>query len=147
MAILFAFSHLFLFANITHEFNAEDEKKISEIKEILSTADSSKIKLQDIKKAIKHESYFWYFIGFLGEALFGSRMFIQWVASEKAKKNVIPVTFWYLSLFGSSLVFAYALHLRDPVFILSKGAGFFIYIRNIILLLKEKGIEPVKEHK
>lgn len=115
-----------------------DDQKIEAIKNIISNSDDSKTKLKEIKKALKHDNYFWYFVGFLGEALFGSRMFVQWIASEKAKRNVIPVSFWYLSLSGSTLVFSYAIQLGDPVFILSKGAGFFIYIRNIILLLKEK---------
>lgn len=137
LAIFFITSQVYLFASSSTVLNNE-EMTISEIKDIVASSDSAKSKIANIKSAIKYDNYFWYFIGFLGEALFGSRMFVQWIASEKAKKNVIPVSFWYLSLSGSTLVFSYAIQLGDPVFILSKGAGFFIYIRNIILLLKEK---------
>lgn len=115
-----------------------DDQKLETIKKIVANSDDSKTKLKEIKKTLKKENYFWYFIGILGEALFGSRMFVQWIASENAKKNVIPVSFWYLSLAGSVLSFSYAIQLGDPVFILSKGAGFFIYVRNVALLFKEK---------
>lgn len=135
--LLLAGTHIFLLASSEDKIEDKDEKTISEIKNILSTSDNPKEKLNKIKSAIKHETYFWYFIGFLGEALFGSRMVVQWIASEKAKRNVIPATFWYLSLVGSILGLSYAINLRDPVFMLSKGVGFLIYVRNINLLFKE----------
>lgn len=73
----------------------------------------------------------WLIIGFVAQAMFGSRFLIQWIASEKKKKSVIPVQFWYLSLFGGSLLLAYAIHRKDPVFILGQSTGVIIYARNL----------------
>jgi lipid-A-disaccharide synthase-like uncharacterized protein len=84
---------------------------------------------------------FWLSIGFLGQALFSMRFIIQWVASEKRKESVIPVAFWFFSLGGGVTLFAYALHRRDPVFILSGGAGTLIYLRNLYLIRrKQRGV-------
>ena len=75
----------------------------------------------------------WYAIGFLGQILFGSRFFVQWIASERARRVIIPKLFWYLSLFGGAALFAYALHRRDPVFAVGQGLGLVVYARNLIL--------------
>jgi lipid-A-disaccharide synthase-like uncharacterized protein len=73
----------------------------------------------------------WLGIGFLGQAMFFSRFLVQWLASERAKRSVFPMAFWYLSLAGGVLLLAYALWRRDPVFILGQTTGAFIYLRNI----------------
>ena len=73
----------------------------------------------------------WIVIGFIGQALFFGRFFVQWIASERRKQSVIPRSFWYLSLAGGSVLLAYAIHRRDPVFILGQATGFFIYTRNL----------------
>ncbi len=75
----------------------------------------------------------WYAIGFLGQITFGSRFFVQWIVSERARRVVIPKTFWYLSLLGGIALFAYALHRRDPVFAVGQGLGLIVYVRNLIL--------------
>ena len=80
----------------------------------------------------------WYVIGFIGQAFFFSRFFVQWLASERAGRSVIPMSFWYLSLFGGLTLFAYALHLGDPVFIIGQSAGAFIYLRNLYFRLREE---------
>ncbi len=80
----------------------------------------------------------WLAIGFLAQALFASRFIVQWIASERAKQSVIPIAFWYLSLFGGILLFAYAVWRRDPVFIMGQGSGVFIYSRNLYLIYKNK---------
>ncbi len=80
----------------------------------------------------------WLIIGFAGQILFSLRFLVQWMASEKKKKSVIPISFWYFSLGGSFLLLAYALHRKDPVFILGQSMGFVIYIRNLVLIDKEK---------
>ena len=77
-------------------------------------------------------------LGFAGQILFFMRFFVQWIYSEKHKKSVIPVSFWYFSIGGSSLLLAYALLRRDPVFIVGQAAGFFIYFRNLYLINREK---------
>lgn len=73
----------------------------------------------------------WIVIGFIGQALFFGRFFVQWIASERKKQSVIPRSFWYLSLGGGTVLLAYAIHRRDPVFILGQATGFLIYTRNL----------------
>lgn len=80
----------------------------------------------------------WLGIGFLGQALFSARFLVQWLASEKEKRSVIPVLFWYFSIFGGTTLFIYALHREDPVFILGQGAGLLIYCRNLFFVVRER---------
>jgi len=79
----------------------------------------------------------WYAVGFLGQAFFFSRFLVQWLASERAGRSVIPLSFWYLSLVGGLTLFAYAIHLGDPVFIIGQSAGAFIYLRNLYFRSRE----------
>ncbi|WP_348827480.1 lipid-A-disaccharide synthase N-terminal domain-containing protein [Halomonas sp. RT37] len=76
----------------------------------------------------------WLAVGFLGQALFSARFVVQWIASERAKRSVVPVAFWFLSLVGGMTLLVYAIHRRDPVFVLGQGTGLFIYLRNLTLL-------------
>ena len=80
----------------------------------------------------------WLIIGFLGQALFSARFLIQWLASERAKKSVMPVLFWYFSIFGGTTLFIYAIHKQDPVFIVGQGSGLLIYARNLYFVLRTK---------
>lgn len=80
----------------------------------------------------------WLIIGFLGQALFSARFLIQWLASERAKQSVIPVLFWYFSIFGGTTLLIYAIHKQDPVFIVGQGSGLFIYARNLYFVLRAK---------
>ena len=80
----------------------------------------------------------WLGVGFLGQALFSSRFLIQWLASEKQKKSVVPTAFWFFSIGGSLLLLSYAIYRSDPVFILGQSAGLFIYFRNLQLIYKDK---------
>lgn len=81
---------------------------------------------------------FFLIIGFIGQFMFSTRFFVQWIASERAKKSVIPFSFWIFSLFGSIFLFVYAVYKRDPVFILGQAPNIFIYSRNIYLIKREK---------
>ena len=76
--------------------------------------------------------------GFAAQAIFAARFIVQWIASEKEKRSVIPMAFWYLSLTGGIMLFIYAVYRRDPVFILGQASGLIVYIRNIIFRLREK---------
>lgn len=80
----------------------------------------------------------WLIIGLMGQLLFSLRFFVQWLASEKEKKSIIPVSFWYFSIAGSFLLLTYAIHRQDPVFILGQSMGFVIYFRNLMLIDKNK---------
>ena len=77
-------------------------------------------------------------IGFIGQSLFFMRFFWQWIVSEKEKRSVIPINFWYFSLFGSIFLLIYAILRRDVVFIIGQSTGFIIYFRNIFLIQREK---------
>ncbi len=81
----------------------------------------------------------WLALGFLGQACFFSRFLVQWLASERAGRSVVPRAFWYLSIAGGAIVLTYAIWRRDPVFILGQSVGLFVYLRNLILLHREDG--------
>jgi lipid-A-disaccharide synthase-like uncharacterized protein len=80
---------------------------------------------------------YWYVLGFAGQMVFGSRFLVQWWASERSRRVVIPVAFWYLSLFGAFALFFYAWHKRDPVFAIGQLGGVLIYSRNLRLHYRE----------
>jgi lipid-A-disaccharide synthase-like uncharacterized protein len=80
---------------------------------------------------------FWLAIGFLGQAVFTGRFLVQWIASERAGRSVVPVLFWFLSIAGSLLLLVYAVHRRDPVFMLGQSAGLLVYFRNLHLIRRE----------
>ncbi len=80
----------------------------------------------------------WYAIGFLGQAIFTGRFIVQWIASERRKESVIPVAFWWMSLFGSWMLLAYAIWRQDPVFTLGQMFGTVVYSRNLMLVNRKK---------
>ena len=80
----------------------------------------------------------WLIIGFGGQGLFTARFLVQWIKSEKQKKSIIPVEFWYLSLFGGLTLLIYAIHKQDPVFILGQSFGVVIYSRNLYFIHHER---------
>lgn len=77
-------------------------------------------------------------IGYAGQALFTMRFVVQWIATERARKSVIPVAFWFFSIGGGLLLFGYALSIKDPVFILGQGFGLFVYLRNLYFVFRER---------
>ncbi|MDR9439631.1 MAG: lipid-A-disaccharide synthase N-terminal domain-containing protein [Halomonas sp.] len=81
--------------------------------------------------------WLWLGIGFLGQALFSARFLVQWLASERARRSIVPRAFWFFSLAGGATLLAYAIYRRDPVFIAGQGAGLFIYVRNLMLIRHE----------
>ncbi len=81
---------------------------------------------------------FWLVLGFSAQAVFGGRFVVQWIASERAGRSVVPVSFWFLSLAGGLLLMVYALYRRDPVFISGQIAATLIYLRNLYLIYRER---------
>jgi len=79
----------------------------------------------------------WLAIGFLGQGLFSVRFIVQWLKSERIKRSVVPLAFWYFSLAGGAVLLVYSLHRRDPVFILGQAIGILIYLRNLWLIYRE----------
>lgn len=82
--------------------------------------------------------YLWLAVGLLGQGIFSARFIVQWLVSEKEKKSIIPVAFWYLSLFGGLTLLVYSIYKQDPVFILGQSTGVFIYARNLYLIQRER---------
>ena len=80
----------------------------------------------------------WVGIGFFAQMLFGSRFLVQWLASERAGRSVIPIAFWFISLAGGLMLLSYAIWRRDPVFILGQATGSFVYTRNLILIRRRR---------
>ncbi|MEA2983086.1 MAG: hypothetical protein QOF91_2496 [Alphaproteobacteria bacterium] len=80
----------------------------------------------------------WVLLGFAAQAFFTMRFVVQWLASERVGKSVIPMAFWWFSIGGGLLLFVYALYRRDPVFILGQGFGVFVYLRNLQFVLRER---------
>jgi lipid-A-disaccharide synthase-like uncharacterized protein len=75
----------------------------------------------------------WKGIGLTGNAVFFSRFFVQWYASEKKGRVVVPEIFWWLSLAGTLLLLAYAVRKNDLVFILAYMFSWVPYLRNLVL--------------
>lgn len=77
--------------------------------------------------------HFWKVVGWLGNAVFFSRFLVQWYATERRKQVVVPVAFWWLSLAGASLLFAYSIWRRDSVFIFAYAFTWIPYARNLVI--------------
>jgi lipid-A-disaccharide synthase-like uncharacterized protein len=86
--------------------------------------------------AVENTPWYWWVIGFGGQLVFASRFWVQWIASERAKRSVVPISFWYLSLVGGLLSLMYAVYRLDPVFIMGQLTGAGIYVRNLRLIRK-----------
>lgn len=86
----------------------------------------------------------WLVIGLVGQTLFMMRFIVQWIASERAKKSVMPDVFWYFSLGGGLIVLIYGLHKLEPVIILGQLPGVIVYSRNIYLIWRHKRIRDVR---
>jgi lipid-A-disaccharide synthase-like uncharacterized protein len=84
-------------------------------------------------------------LGFLGQLLFSARFLVQWLASERAGRSVVPELFWWLSLLGGAMLFAYAVLRRDPVFIIGQGSGLAIYLRNLAMIRRSRRIGRTPE--
>lgn len=80
----------------------------------------------------------WVLLGFVAQGFFTMRFVVQWIASERAGKMVMPIAFWFFSIGGGLLLFGYALYIRDPVFILGQGFGVFVYGRNLYFELRDR---------
>jgi lipid-A-disaccharide synthase-like uncharacterized protein len=80
----------------------------------------------------------WLALGFLAQALFTARFLVQWIASERAGRSVVPIAFWFFSIGGGVLLLVYALYRRDPVFIAGQAFGVFVYARNLHFELRDR---------
>jgi lipid-A-disaccharide synthase-like uncharacterized protein len=77
----------------------------------------------------------WVVLGFIAQGFFTMRFVVQWIASERARKSVMPVAFWFFSIGGGALLLVYALYRRDPVFIAGQALGLLVYLRNVYFIV------------
>lgn len=101
--------------------------------------------MHDILKGLSGETL-WIIIGFIGQSLFFMRFFVQWLASEKAGRSVVPHAFWYFSVAGGVTLFAYALYRQDPVFIIGQSTGLLIYARNLYFIRNQTPPETAAQN-
>lgn len=80
----------------------------------------------------------WVILGFIAQACFTMRFLVQWLASERARRSVIPVAFWFFSILGGGLLLLYAIQRQDPVIIVGQAFGIVIYSRNLWLIFRER---------
>ena len=83
-------------------------------------------------------TWFWIAIGVAGQGLFAYRFVIQWLATEKRKESVVPVSFWYFSVAAAILMFASFAQLRDWVFAVGIATTLPIYARNLWIIHRDK---------
>jgi lipid-A-disaccharide synthase-like uncharacterized protein len=76
----------------------------------------------------------WVLLGFVAQGFFTMRFAVQWIASERARRSVIPVAFWFFSIGGGALLLVYSLYRKDPVFIAGQALGLVIYFRNLYFI-------------
>ena len=78
----------------------------------------------------------WLALGLTAQLMFSMRFLVQWITSERQRKSVIPVAFWWFSLLGGMMLFAYGIRRGEPVIILGQSFGLVIYIRNLWLIYR-----------
>src|SRR4029078_1808125 len=78
-------------------------------------------------------------VGYVAQFLFAMRFVVQWIASERAGRSVVPLAFWFFSIGGGLMLLGYAFYRRDPVFIIGQAFGVFVYLRNLQFVLRKGG--------
>ncbi len=73
-------------------------------------------------------------LGFVGQGVFFMRFLVQWLATERERRSVIPIAFWYFSIGGALLLLLYGILDRDPVILLGQSTGLAIYMRNLYFI-------------
>jgi lipid-A-disaccharide synthase-like uncharacterized protein len=98
--------------------------------------------IQFVKNAIMEQIVkdpVWATTALVGQAIFGGRFVLQWIASEYKKRSYVPTAFWYLSLAGSLILLSYSVHIKNLIFILSFSLNTLIYLRNLHLIYRRGG--------
>lgn len=80
----------------------------------------------------------WLVFGIGAQLLFGARFLVQWIASERAGRSVMPLAFWFLSVVGGIMTLVYGIVRREPVIIFGQSLSVFIYLRNLALIFRER---------
>jgi lipid-A-disaccharide synthase-like uncharacterized protein len=82
---------------------------------------------------------FWLAFGLIAQLFFTARFLVQWISSERAGKSVVPMAFWFFSMGGGLMTLVYGIVKREPVIIVGQSLATIIYIRNIMLIVKNRG--------
>ena len=80
----------------------------------------------------------WLALGIFGQLLFAARFLVQWLASEREGRSVIPLAFWFFSIGGGMITLVYGLYRREPVIIIGQSFSIFIYVRNLVLIRRQR---------
>jgi lipid-A-disaccharide synthase-like uncharacterized protein len=80
----------------------------------------------------------WVGIGVVGQAFFGMRILLQWIATERQQRSVVPLSFWLFSVVGAITLLSYAIYRLDPVFIIAEVMGLLIYARNLCFVRRSR---------
>jgi lipid-A-disaccharide synthase-like uncharacterized protein len=78
-------------------------------------------------------------VGYIAQGMFAMRFVVQWIASERAGKSVVPTAFWVFSIGGGAMLLGYAVYRKDPVFIIGQAFGLFVYLRNLQFVMRGGG--------
>jgi lipid-A-disaccharide synthase-like uncharacterized protein len=81
---------------------------------------------------------FWLLFGIVAQLFFAGRFIVQWISSERAGKSVVPFAFWIFSMGGGLMTLVYGIVKREPVIIFGQGLATIIYVRNIVLIQRER---------
>ena len=81
---------------------------------------------------------FWLAFGLVAQLFFTARFLVQWISSERAGMSVVPMAFWFCSMGGGIMTLIYGIAKREPIIILGQALATVIYIRNIMLILKNR---------
>lgn len=110
-----------------------------EFAELTYRARSNRGWFQKLLNITSPAGFVWVSIGLLGQTIFMGRMLVQWMASERSKRSVIPVAFWWMSLGGAVMLVVYFVWRRDIIGVVGQGTGLFIYVRNLVLIRRSRG--------
>ena len=81
---------------------------------------------------------FWLAFGIVAQLIFTARFLVQWIASERAGRSTVPLAFWILSIVGGMMTLAYGIERREAVIIMGQVLAVFIYIRNLMLIFRNR---------
>ena len=81
----------------------------------------------------------WLAFGLVAQLMFAARFLVQWIASERAGKSVVPMAFWFCSMGGGLMTLVYGIVKREPIIIVGQLLANIIYVRNVMLIWKNRG--------
>lgn len=76
--------------------------------------------------------------GMLAQGVFMFRFVVQWYVSERLGRVSVPIAFWYISIVGALMTLVYAVLKPELVLLFSQTLGLVIYVRNLMLIYREK---------